>query len=348
MEIFRRQPPPDRRRPCALTIGNFDGMHVGHRAVIAMLRKNAHARGLPVCVLTFEPHPREYFASLAIAAGRPDATAPTRISTLRDKIDALADCGVDRVCIARFDRSLASLSPQRFVEEILVGGLQTRYLLIGDDFRFGARRAGDYALLQQLAQPSGFELERLATIEREGERVSSSAVRAALAAADFPLDAALLGRPYSICGRVLHGRKLGRTLGFPTMNVRIPFARPAVHGVFVVRAHGLREAPVPGVASLGTRPAVERNGQLLLETHLFDFDEPAYGRLVRVEFVAKLRDERSFDSLDALRAQIALDAHDAREMFAREAHDAREMFAREAQDAGEHLARPAVPPDFAD
>jgi len=337
MEIFRRQPPPDRRRPCALTIGNFDGMHVGHRAVIATLGEKAQARGLSVCVLTFEPHPREYFASLALAAGRPDATAPTRISTLRDKIDALADCGVDRVCIARFDQSLASLSPQHFVEEILVGALQTRYLLIGDDFRFGARRAGDYALLQQLARPSGFELERLATIERAGERVSSSAVRAALAAADFPLAAALLGRPYSICGRVLHGRKLGRTLGFPTMNVRIPFARPAVHGVFVVRAHGLREAPVHGVASLGTRPAVERNGQLLLETHLFDFDEPAYGRLVRVEFVAKLRDERSFDSLDALRAQIA-----------RDAHDAREMFAREAQDARAHFARPAVPPDFAD
>ncbi|MCD6680393.1 MAG: bifunctional riboflavin kinase/FAD synthetase [Burkholderiaceae bacterium] len=332
MEIFRRQPPPHRRRPCALTIGNFDGMHVGHQAVIATLREKARARGLPVCVLTFEPHPREYFASRAIAAGHPDATAPTRISTLRDKVAALAACGVDRVCIARFDASLASLSPQQFVEQILVGGVQTRYLLIGDDFRFGARRAGDYALLQQLARPTGFELERLTTIEREGERVSSSSVRAALAAADFPLATALLGRPYSICGRVLHGKKLGRTLGFPTMNVRIPFARPALHGVFVVRAHGLREAAVQGVASLGTRPAVERDGQLLLETHLFDFDEPAYGRLVRVEFVAKLRDERSFDSLDALRAQIALDARHAREMFAREAS----------------LHTPLPPPDSAD
>ncbi len=326
MEIFRRQPPPERRSPCALTIGNFDGMHVGHQAVIATLRENARARGLPVCVLTFEPHPREYFAARAVAAGRPDASAPTRISTLRDKVDALSDCGVDRVCVARFDESLASLPPERFVEQILVRGLQTRYLLIGDDFRFGARRAGDYALLQRLARPSGFALERLETIERAGARVSSSAVRAALAASDFPLAAALLGRPYSICGRVLHGRKLGRTLGFPTMNVRIPFARPAVHGVFVVRAHGLREAPVAGVASLGTRPAIERDGQLLLETHLFDFDEPAYGRLVRVEFVAKLREELAFDSLDALRAQIARDAHDARA----------------------HFARPLPPPDSAD
>ncbi|MDT3679846.1 MAG: bifunctional riboflavin kinase/FAD synthetase [Burkholderiaceae bacterium] len=348
MEIFRRQPPPDRRRPCALTIGNFDGMHVGHRAVIATLREKARERGLPICVLTFEPHPREYFASLAIAAGHPDATAPTRISTLRDKVAALADCGVDRVCIARFDASLASLSPQQFVEKILVGSLQTRYLLIGDDFRFGARRAGDYALLQRLAQPSGFELERLTTIEREGERVSSSSVRAALAAGDFPLAAALLGRPYSICGRVLHGKKLGRTLGFPTMNVRIPFARPAVHGVFVVRAHGLREAPVQGVASLGTRPAVESNGQLLLETHLFDFDEPTYGRLVRVEFVAKLRDERSFDSLDALREQIALDAHDAREKFAREAQDARAHFARTDEARAASPQAPLSPPDSAD
>ncbi len=317
MDIFRRQPPPERRRPCALTIGNFDGMHVGHQAVIAMLREKARARRLPVCVLTFEPHPREYFASRAIAAGHPDASAPTRISTLRDKIAALADCGVDRVCVARFDASLASLPAERFVDEILVRSLQTRYLLIGDDFRFGARRAGDYALLHRLAQPSGFELERLETIERDGERVSSSAVRAALAASDFSLAAALLGRPYSICGRVLHGRKLGRSLGFPTLNVRIPFARPAVHGVFVVRAHGLCEVPVSGVASLGTRPAVERDGQLLLETHLFDFDEPAYGRLVRIEFVAKLRDERAFDSLDALRAQIALDARQARAHFAR-------------------------------
>ncbi len=316
MEIFRRQPPPERRSACALTIGNFDGMHVGHRAVIATLRENARARGLTVCVLTFEPHPREYFAARAVAAGRPDASAPRRISTLRDKVDALADCGVERVCVARFDASLASLPPERFVEQILVRGLQTRYLLIGDDFRFGARRAGDYALLQRLAAPSGFELERLGTVEHEGARVSSSAVRAALAASDFSLAAALLGRPYSICGRVLHGRKLGRTLGFPTMNVRIPFDRPAVHGVFVVRAHGLRETPIEGVASLGTRPAVERDGQLLLETHLFDFDEPAYGRLVRVEFVAKLREELAFDSLDALRAQIARDAQQARAHFA--------------------------------
>lgn len=316
MEIFRRQPPPDRRSPCALTIGNFDGMHIGHQAVIARLRERAHARGLPVCVLTFEPHPRAHFAALAAAAGRPDATAPARISTLRDKITALAQCGVDRVCIARFDAKLAALPPERFVDEILVHGLQTRYLLIGDDFRFGARRAGDFDLLRRLAQPAGFELERVDTIEHAGARVSSSAVRTALAASDFTAAARLLGRPYSICGRVLHGRRLGRTLGFPTLNVRIPFARPALHGVFVVRVHGLRDKPLEGVASLGTRPAVEHDGRLLLETHLFDFDDTVYGRLTDIEFVAKLRDERDFDSLDALRAQIERDAQAARAYFA--------------------------------
>jgi len=316
MEIFRRQPPPDRRRPCALTIGNFDGMHVGHRAVIAMLRENAHARGLPVCVLTFEPHPREYFASLAIAAGRPDATAPTRISTLRDKIDALADCGVDRVCIARFDRSLASLSPQRFVEEILVGGLQTRYLLIGDDFRFGARRAGDYALLQQLAQPSGFELERLATIEREGERVSSSAVRAALAAADFPLAAALLGRPYSICGRVLHGRKLGRTLGFPTANMQLPPEISLKAGIYAVRFRAADGVIRDAVASYGRRPTVTDNGAPLLETFVFDFSGDLYGQICSVSFFGYLRPELKFDGLDPLVAQIRKDEDEARALLA--------------------------------
>lgn len=318
MEIFRRQPPPQRRSPCALTIGNFDGMHIGHQAVIGRLRDGARARGLPVCVLTFEPHPREYFASRAAAAGRPDATAPTRISTLRDKLDALAACGVDRVCIARFDASLAALPAERFVDEILVRALQTRYLLIGDDFRFGTRRTGDFELLRRAAASSGFELERLDTIERSGSRVSSSAVRAALAAGDFAHATMLLGRPYSICGRVMHGRKLGRSIGFPTLNLRIPFERPAVDGVFVVRVHGLRDAPLEGVASLGTRPAVERDGRLLLEVHLFDFDEPIYGRLVRVEFAARLREERRFESLDALTGQIARDAQAARDWFATE------------------------------
>lgn len=314
MEVFRSLPPLARRRPCALTIGNFDGMHRGHQAIIERLRDEARARSLPVCVLTFEPHPREYFASVTAAAGRPDISAPARISTLRDKLEALAECGVDRVCIAHFNASLASVSAEDFVD-ILARGMRTRFLLIGDDFRFGARRRGDFTLLQATAPSHGFELARIDTIVRDGHRVSSTAVRSALAAGDFGLAAELLGRPYAICGRVLHGRKLGRTIGFPTLNIRIPFERPAITGVFVVRAHGVRAHPLQGVASLGTRPAVERNGRLLLEVHLFDFDETLYGRLVRIEFVHKLRDERDFASLDRLTEQIRRDAQAARDWF---------------------------------
>jgi riboflavin kinase/FMN adenylyltransferase len=331
MEVFRRLPPPDRREPCALTIGNFDGVHLGHRAVLAQLRRRADALRLPVCVLTFEPHPREYFAALAAAHGsaaasagatadgsggtRPVMPAPARIYTERDKLDALADCGVDRVCISHFNASVATLSAERFIDEIIVEGLHTRYLLIGDDFRFGAKRRGDFAMLGQAAARCGFELARVQTVTREGERISSSAVRAALAAGDFARARELLGRPYFISGHVVHGRKLGRTLGFPTLNLPIPFERPAVSGVFVVRVHGLDGDALPGVASLGTRPAVERDGRLLLEVHVFDFDAEVYGRLARVEFLHKLRDEAHFDSLEALTAQIARDAQRAREWF---------------------------------
>lgn len=322
MEVFRRLPPADRRDPCALTIGNFDGVHSGHRAVLAQLRQRADELGLPTCVLTFEPHPREYFATLAASApAAPDSAprapmpVPARICTERDKLDALAECGVDRVCIAHFNASLATLAAERFIDEIIVEGLHTRYLLIGDDFRFGAKRRGDFAMLAEAAARHGFELARIATIERDGKRISSSAVREALAAGDFTRARELLGRPYFISAHVAHGRKLGRTLGYPTLNLPIPFERPAVEGVFVVRVHGLGERALPGVASLGTRPAVERNGRHLLEVHLFDFDADLYGKLVRVEFLHKLRDEAHFDSIEALTAQIDRDAQAARAWF---------------------------------
>ncbi len=322
MEVFRRLPPPDRRAPCALTIGNFDGVHSGHRAVLGQLRRRADELGLPTCVLTFEPHPREYFAALAAAraaeGARPAVQAPARILTERDKLDALAECGVDRVCIAHFNASIAALPAERFIDEIIVEGMHTRHLLIGDDFRFGAQRRGDFAMLAQAAARHGYELAQVATVERDGERISSSAVRAALAAADFERARELLGRPYFVSGHVVHGRKLGRTIGVPTLNLPIPFERPALAGVFVVRVHGLDTRPLAGVASLGTRPAVERDGRLLLEVHLFDFDGDAYGRLVRVEFLHKLRDEARFDSIDLLTAQIARDAQAAREWFGRE------------------------------
>jgi riboflavin kinase/FMN adenylyltransferase len=317
MEVFRRLPPPERRRPCALTIGNFDGVHVGHQEMLAHLRRAAAARGLPVCVLTFEPHPREWFAAHPRPGSAP-ATPPARISTCRDKLEALADCGVDRVCIAHFNASLAALEAEAFVERIIDEGLRAEYLMVGDDFRFGARRRGDFAMLERAARHHRFELARQQTVERNGVRVSSSAVREALAAGDFRRAGSLLGRPYAISGRVIHGRKLGRDLGFPTLNLPVRFVRPAVSGVFVVQVYGLGPHPLPGVASLGTRPAVERAGRPLLEVHLLGFSRSVYGERVRVEFLHKLRDEAHFDSLDSLAAQIARDAEQARSWFARQ------------------------------
>lgn len=311
MQVFRRLPPLDQRVPCALTIGNFDGVHLGHRALLDELDRIAGRLGVPSCVLTFEPHPREFFA-----ARRPGATAPARIATLRDKLEALAGTGVRRACVVHFNERFAALEPETFVERVIVDGLHARFVLIGDDFRFGAQRRGDFGLLQALGARHGFEVERMRTLALGGERVSSSAVRAALAQADFARVERLLGRPYAISGHVVHGRKLGRELGFPTLNLRIPHGRPALGGIFVVRVHGLADAPLAGVASLGTRPAVETDGAPLLETHVLDWSGDAYGRVVRVEFLRKLRDEAKYDGLDALVAQIRLDAEQARTHFA--------------------------------
>lgn len=311
MQVFRQLPPPEQRRACAVTIGNFDGVHCGHRALLDALRESAGRLGVPVCVLTFEPHPREFFA-----ARRPGATAPARIATLRDKLEALAAAGVERTCVVHFNERFAALAPDTFVESVLVEGLRVRHLLIGDDFRYGAQRGGDFASLERAALRHGFALECMATVSIDGERTSSSAVRAALARADFPRVERLLGRPYAMSGHVVHGRKLGRELGFPTLNLRIPHGRPSIGGIFVVRVHGLSETPLAGVASLGTRPAVETDGAPLLETHVLDWTGDAYGRLVRVEFLHKLRDEAHYDGLDALVAQIHRDVDDARAHFA--------------------------------
>ena len=310
MDVFRTLPPLDERRPCALTIGNFDGVHRGHREILARLRALADRAAIATCVLTFEPHPREFFA----ARGR--GSPPARVLTERDKLEALAECGVERVCVAHFNETFAALAADRFIDEIIVDGLRARHLLIGDDFRFGAGRAGDFALLQARADAGGYVLERMPTITEAGERISSSAVREALAAGDFERVRRLLGRPYQISGHVVHGRKLGRTLGYPTLNVRIPFPRPAIAGIFVVRVRGLGDAVLGGVASLGTRPAVETDGRLLLEVHVFDFDADAYGTVIAVEFLHRLRDEMPFASLEALRAQIDADADAARAWLA--------------------------------
>ena len=302
---------------CALTIGNFDGVHRGHQAMLALLTNEARHRGLPSCVLTFEPHPRDHFAH---RAGRPEL-APPRIATLRDKLAELQRCGIDHVVVARFDDRLAAMSPLDFIDGVLQRGLRARYVLVGDDFSFGARRAGNYAMLDEAGARMGFDVARMMSYEVHGLRVSSSAVRAALGAGDLRQVEALLGRPYSVSGHVLHGRKLGRELGFRTLNLRFAHARAATGGIFVVRVHGLADAPLPGVASFGVRPTVEDSGRVLLEVHCLDWppalgDEGGYGRCLRVDLLHKLHDEVRYESLSALQAAITRDTEDARRWFA--------------------------------
>ncbi len=302
---------------CAVTIGNFDGVHRGHQAMLALLQSEARHRGVPSCVLTFEPHPRDYFARLAGQPGQ----APARIATLRDKLSELQRCGVQQAVVLRFDQRLAALSPQAFIDTVLRRSLRARYVLVGDDFRFGARRAGDYAMLDAAGDAHGFDVARMLSYEVHGLRVSSSAVREALAAGDMPGAAALLGRPYAISGHVVHGRKLGRTLGFRTLNLRFAHAKPAAMGIFVVQVQGLSDQPLAGVASLGVRPTVEDAGRVLLEVHCLDWPaalatEGAYGRVVSVQLLHKLHDERKYASLDVLQDAIAQDTADAQAWFA--------------------------------
>ena len=301
---------------CAVTIGNFDGVHRGHQAMLALLISEARHRGLPSCVMSFEPHPRDYFARLA---GHPEA-APARIATLRDKLSELERCGVDQAVVLRFDERFAAQSPQAFIDEVLVRGLRARYVLVGDDFRFGTRRAGDYAMLDAAGQHQGFDVARMMSYEVHGLRVSSSAVREALAAGDMARVAALLGRPYAISGHVVHGQKLGRTLGFRTMNLRFAHARPAAMGIFVVEVLGLGGRVLRGVASLGVRPTIEDAGRVLLEVHCLDWPngmglDAAYGKLLSVSLLHKLHAERKYPSLEALQSGIARDAADARAWF---------------------------------
>ncbi len=298
---------------CALTIGNFDGVHRGHQAMLALLTNEARHRGLRSCVLTFEPHPRDYFAR---RQGKPEL-APARIATLRDKLGELERCGIDRVVVVRFDERVAAQPAQAFVDDMLVRGLGARYVLVGDDFRFGAGRSGNYAMLDEAGTRAGFDVARMMSYEVRGQRVSSSTVRQALAAGHMAQAAALLGRPYTISGHAIHGRKLGRELGFRTLNLRFPHEHPAAMGVFVVRVHGLGPGPVPGVASLGRRPTVEDAGRVLLEVHCLHWppglaSEDGYGRVLRVELLHKLHDERRYASLEALREGIARDVDDAR------------------------------------
>jgi len=286
---------------CALTIGNFDGVHRGHRALIDRVTAKADELRLSSCVLIFEPHPREFFSG---------AAAPARLTRLRDKLELMAQAGVKRVHVARFDARFAALSAERFVDEVLVRRLRAGWLLVGRDFRYGERRSGDFASLADSAKRHGFDLESMPDVTFEGERVSSSAVRAALARGDLQAAERLLGHPYTISGRVAHGAKLGRDLGFPTANIVL--RRPApLSGIYVVEAGEFGR----GVASLGTRPTVNPVAIPLLEVHLFDCERELYGEHLRVRFLEKLRDEEKYDGLDALRQAIASDARRAREYF---------------------------------
>ena len=303
MRVFRGLPAAA-DAPIALTIGNFDGVHRGHQAMLTRLVEAAEDLDLAPAVMTFEPHPREFFAP---------ASAPPRLTGLRSKLEAFAAHRVARTYVARFDAQLAGLSPGAFIDEVLVNRLGVRWVLVGHDFRFGKARGGDISTLRQAAQT--FSVEAMRNVAIGDERVSSSGVRAALKEGDLERATALLGRPYRISGRVAHGAKLGRSLGFPTANIMLT-RTPPLSGIFAVRVQGLGGAPRLGAASLGVRPTVEERSVPLLEVFILDFDEAIYGRRIHVDFMHKLRDETRFPDLETLRRQIGQDIDHARAFFA--------------------------------
>ena len=291
-----------RHRGCAATIGNFDGVHLGHQAVIAQLAERARSLGVPSCVVTFEPHPREFFA--------PDR-APARLSRLRDKAAAIERLGVDRLLVLRCDAALTGQTPEAFIDSILLDGLGVRHLVVGDDFRFGRKRAGDFSTLAAAGAEHGFGVEAATTHVLDGERVSSTRVRSALAAGDLDGAARLLGGRYTMRGRVVHGEKLGRDLGFPTANIPLDGHPLPLTGVFAVLAWTVGGRPLPGVANLGWRPTVQGK-RPLLEVHAFDFEGDLYGEHLTVELVERLRPEERFDSLDAMIERMHDDVRHAR------------------------------------
>jgi riboflavin kinase/FMN adenylyltransferase len=302
VRLFRGLP-PCASVPVALTIGTFDGIHRGHQAMLSRLVEAAEDLALVPAVLTFEPYPREFFAR---------TSAPPRLSSLRTKIERFAAHGVEHVYIARFGAALAGMPAAEFIDDVLVRRLGARWILVGEDFRFGKGRSGDLAMLRASART--FSVEAMRTVVVEGMRASSTAIRAALAEGDIEHATALLGRPFTIAGRVAHGQKLGRSLGFPTANIAIRY-KPPFTGVFAVRVHGLPGGVRAGVASLGVRPTVRAETRPLLEVFVFDFDESIYGRHVTVEFMHKLRDEARYPDLDALARQIRADVASARDYF---------------------------------
>ncbi len=304
--LISRGIPDKALAPVALTIGNFDGVHLGHRAMMERLTSSARAKTLTSCVLTFEPHPREFFTPLS---------APARLSNLREKLEAFASLGVERTHICRFDRNFADLSAQEFIERVVCRGLNAKWLLVGNDFRFGSKRAGDLAMLQTAGKKFAFEVTVMPNVMLNGQRVSSTMVRDALALGNLERARELLGKPYSISGRVVHGDKTGRKIGYPTANIRIKHPRPPLGGIFAVEIAGISEHPLKGVASLGVRPTVNDNGAPLLEVYVLDFDRNIYGQHVQVNFLHKLRDEEKYPDVETLTRQIAMDVEKAKDYF---------------------------------
>lgn len=304
MQILRGLYSPD-TNPVAITIGNFDGVHLGHQALLDELRAVAQQRGLKTAVVIFEPHPREFFTP---------QQAPVRLTSLREKLEQFREMKVDRVHVCRFNAHFAKMSAEDFMHA-LSEKMHAKFVLIGDDFRFGSGRVGDFALMEKVGLQHGFDVRAMHSVLHGGVRVSSTAIRAALAGGKVRLARSYLGRPYSISGRVVHGDATGRKLGFPTANLQLKHNQPPLKGIYVVEVHSDGLGVLQGVASLGVRPTVKQDAKPVLEVHLFEFDRQIYGRHLRVEFLEKLRDEEKYPSLEALTRQIALDVENAKQWF---------------------------------
>lgn len=304
MQILRGLYSPD-NQPVALTIGNFDGVHLGHQALLNQLKLAAQTRGLQTAVVIFEPHPREFFT--------PDQ-APARLSSLREKLELFINHGIDRIHVCRFDAQFAQMSAMDFIHA-LYAKLSATYVLIGDDFRFGSGRAGDFELIEKMAAQHGFDVRAVQSVMHDGVRISSTVVRAALAAGQMRRVHDYLGRPYSISGRVVHGDGVGRQLGYRTANIQLKHNRPPLSGIFVVEVHTTDLGVLLGVASLGVRPTLKHNARPVLEVHLFEFKQDIYGKTLRVVFLQKLREELKFPDVVTLTQQIALDVENAKKWF---------------------------------
>lgn len=290
---------------CVATIGNFDGVHLGHQQLIRRLKEKGNGLNLPSCCITFEPQPNEFFTH---------SSTPARLMRFHEKFIALERFELEYLLCLHFNKKLSELSAEKFIEDILIKGMGVKYVLVGDDFRFGARRQGDINLLRNFGERYGFEVQAMDTYLYHGERVSSSRIRAALGNGNLRLAEELLGRPFRMSGRVAHGNKLGKKLGFPTANIHLSRKAVPVAGIFVVKVYGLQETPLNGVANVGNRPVLG-GGQTLLEVYIFDFEKEIYGQHIEVEFVHKLRDEEYYDSIELLKEQIQKDVNNAKALL---------------------------------